>query len=237
MQREVLLERFFTALISGNRAASREIVDQLLEADCPAEKIISRLFWPTLEQIQKLHRGDQLSDLAHHFSTRMLRALVDQMQPRLERSERLNKKVLLICGPEEPEELAAQMAADLLEAGGYDLYFLGGGVANDELVAAIGELNADVLCVFGASASTVPFTRLLIDRLHEIAVCPQLQIVVGGGVFNRADGLAEEIGADLWAKDPEQLVQTMLKNPRQRMEAQQRTVGRKRRTKREAEAA
>jgi methanogenic corrinoid protein MtbC1 len=237
MQREVLLERFFTALISGDRTASREIVDQLLEADCPAEKIISRLFWPTLEQIQKLHRGDQLSDLAHHYSTRLLRALVDQMQPRLEQSDRLNKKVLLICGPEEPEELAAQMAADLLEAGGYDLYFLGGGVANDELVAAIGDLNADILCVFGASASTVPFTRLLIDRLHEIAVCPHLQIVVGGGVFNRADGLAEEIGADLWAKDPEQLVHTMLKNPRQRMEAQQRTVGRKRRAKRDAKAA
>ena len=32
-----------------------------------------------------------------------------------------------------------------------------------------------------------------------------MQIVVGGGIFNRAAGLAEEIGADLWATGPDDL--------------------------------
>ena len=228
MPREVLIERFFTSLISGNRPAARAIVDEVLEHDTPAERVISRLFWPTLEQIQKLHRSDQLADMAHHFAVRTLRALADQMQMRLETRDRLNRKVLLLCGPDEPEELAAQMAADMLEAAGFDVYFAGGGIANDEIVAQVGELGADVLCVFGASASIVPFTRLLIDRLHELGTAPKLQIVVGGGVFNRADGLAEEIGADLWAREPEELVQLMTHKPGQRMADNQRTVGRKR---------
>ena len=34
----------------------------------------------------------------------------------------------------------------------------------------------------------------MIDRIREIGAVPDLQVVVGGGVFNRADGLAEEIG-------------------------------------------
>ena len=80
-------------------------------------------------------------------------------------------------------------------------------------------------------ASTVPFTRVLIDRLHDIGVCPKLQIVAGGGVFNRADGLAEEIGADLWARTPQELVQTLAEQPERRMTADQRTVGRRRRVK------
>lgn len=231
MQREVLIERFFTALISGNRAAARQLVDEVLEADCPPEKILTRLFWPTLEHIQKLHRADQLSDISHHYATRLMRMFVDQFQLRLEQHERRNRTVLLVCGPEEPEELSAQMAVDLLEADGYNVFFAGGGLANDEIVAELGQVEADVLCVFGATASTVPFTRLLIDRLHDIGVCPNLQIVVGGGVFNRAEGLAEEIGADLWANDPEQLVQVMAQNPGKRMQDQQRTVGRKRRTR------
>ncbi len=231
MQREVILERFFNALISGNRSAARQIVDELLEADCPAQTILSRVFWPTLEQIQNLHRNDQLSDLAHHFATRLMRMLADQMQLRLIPTQRRDKSVLVACGPDEPEELAAQMAADLLEADGYDVYFAGGGIANDEIIAQLGNLNADVLVIFGATPATVPFTRQLIDRLHEIGSCPRLQVVLGGGVFNRADGLAEEIGADLWAREPVELVELMGQHPERRMQQAQRTVGRKRRTR------
>lgn len=231
MKREVLLERFFTALISGHRESARAIVDELHQADCPAEKIINLLFWPTLEKIQALARADQISDIAHHFSTRMLRALVDQMQMRLEQNDRRNQKVLLVCGPEESEELGAQMTADLLEADGYEVYFVGGGVANDEIINQLGSLGADKLVVFGVVPSTVPFTRLLIDHLHDIGVCPKLQIVVGGGVFNRAEGLAEEIGADLWANTPSELVEVMSTEPQRRMDHEQRTVGRKRRTR------
>lgn len=237
MSREALIERFFNALISGSRQTSREVVDELLQADIPAKTILSQLFWPTLEHIQKLYRQDQLSDMAHHLSTRLLRNLADQMQLRLEQADRNSKSAMVICGPEESEELGAQMAADLLEADGYEVYFVGGGVANDEIVAQIGQLKNDILVVFGAVPSTVPFTRLLIDRLHDIGVCPKLQIVVGGGVFNRAEGLAEEIGADLWAATPLELCETLAANPDKRMDEDQRTVGRKRRTAKRSEAA
>lgn len=228
-RRNVLMERFFTALISGNRVDARQIVDEALSADVPAERIVSHLFWPTLEQVQNLHRNDQLSELAYNYATRLLRQLVDQMQMRLEQKERKHQRVLLVSGNEQTEELAAQMAADLLEADGYTVWYAGGGIANDELVEQLGEIRAHKLVVFGAVPQTVPYTRLLIDRLHELGVCPELQIIVGGGVFNRADGLAEEIGADLWAHDPAELVEVIDAEPDRRMSADQRTVGRKRR--------
>jgi methanogenic corrinoid protein MtbC1 len=228
-RRDVLLERFFNALISGGRADARAIVEELIDADCPPQKIMSHLFWPTLEQIQKLYRADQLTELAHHYATRLLRMLADQMQMRLTRAESNGKRVMVVCGPAEPEELSAQMTADLLEADGYEVFFAGGGVANDEIVDQLGSINADILCVFGATPSIVPFTRLLIDHLHETGACPKLQIAVGGGVFNRAEGLAEEIGADVWAADPVEMVELLNENPDQRMGEDQRTVGRKRR--------
>jgi MerR family transcriptional regulator, light-induced transcriptional regulator len=36
---------------------------------------------------------------------------------------------------------------------------------------------------------------------------------VGGGVFNRADGLAEEMGADLWAYSPADVVDLLTNDP------------------------
>ncbi|MEX0742522.1 MAG: B12-binding domain-containing protein, partial [Phycisphaeraceae bacterium] len=145
MSQQVLIERFFETLISGDRTAARQIVDECLSADAPAESIIEKLFYPTLEMIEKLYRHDQLAKMAHHMATRLLRMLTDQMQMRLETRERRDKRLLLVCGPNEPDELAGQMAADLLEADGYDVSFPGGGVANDEIIQQIGETEPAVV--------------------------------------------------------------------------------------------
>ena len=59
-------------------------------------------------------------------------------------------------------------------------------------------------------------------------------MVVGGGVFNRAEGLAEEIGADMWAKSPMDLAEMLIGQPARRAANDQRTVGRRRRVRREA---
>ena len=46
--------------------------------------------------------------------------------------------------------------------------------------------------------------------------------------------MSEEIGADLWATDPEELIRVMAEKPDRRMTPDQRTVGRRRRGKRDA---
>lgn len=234
MSQQVLIERFFETLISGERAEARRIIDECLQADAPAEQIIERLLWPACELIDRMFREDQINTVAHNYATRLLRMLTDQMQMRLERGDSLGRRVLMFTGPDERHDLGAQMAADLLESGGFDVLFAGGGVARDEIVEQIGQRQPEVLLLYCSAPSDLPEIRLLIDQLHDLGTCPNLQIVVGGGVFNRADGLAEEIGADLWAKTPLELVQTMTEQPQRRMAADQRTVGRRRRQSKHA---
>lgn len=236
MSKQVLIERFFETLISGDRRGARQIVDQCLEADASAEAIIENLFWPTLDMVERLFRQDQLSTLSHNYATRLLRMLTDQMQMRLASGQTQDRRVLLMCGPTEPNELGGQMAADMLEAGGYEVMFGGGGVANDEILAQVGQVEPDVLILFSSAPQDLPSLRALIDQLHEIGTCPKMQIVVGGGVFNRAPGLAEEIGADVWATTPVELVAAVTNKSRQRMGEDQRTVGRRRKPARNAAA-
>ena len=234
MSKQALIERFFEVLISGDRPGARAIIDECIDADAPADQIIEQLFWPTLNQIEQLYRNDQLSVLSHNCATRLLRMLADQMQIRLPMAESNGKSVLFLCGLNEPNELAGQMAVDLLEAAGYNVTFAGGGVANDEIVSTLSQTEPDALVLFSSVPQDLPNIRVLIDQLHDMGVCPQLQIVVGGGVFNRAEGLAEEIGADIWADSPVNLVQTLDTQAERRMGADQRTVGRRRRQTRAA---
>ncbi|MBX3385513.1 MAG: cobalamin B12-binding domain-containing protein [Phycisphaeraceae bacterium] len=234
MERQAMVERFFEILITGDRPTARRFVAEAESELGRAEALVTEVFWPTYELIQKLHREDHLQVLNYNFATRLLRWLVDQNAAKLRQAPRVNRSVFAMCGQSEGEELGAQMAIDLLEGAGFDVNFAGGGVANDEVLARVQDEKPDVLLAFCSAASDLPSIRSLIDTLHEIGACPNLQFAVGGGVFNRAEGLAEEIGADVWASHPLELVESLVSAPNQRANESQRTVGRTRRTKAKA---
>lgn len=229
MSQEILIERLFDALISGDRSESRQIIATTLDEGSSAEQIITDLFWPTYERIDSFYRNDQLTTLSHHLATRLLRVLVDQTTLRLDRQPTVDRTIFAICGPTDADELSAQMAVDLLEARGFTVRFAGGGIAMDEVLATVQETKPKHLLLFASAPQDLPQIRGLIDTLNEIGACSQdsgrLQVVVGGGVFNRADGLAAEIGADLWATTPGELVAQLVEHPDQRAGREQRTVG------------
>ena len=233
----ILIERLFESLIAGDRQTARAIIDETRREETPAELLYSDLFWPVYNKIETLFREDQLSTLAHHYATRLLRVLVDQAALRLERHPDRGRSVIAFCGATDPDELSAQMAVDLLEADGYDVRFAAGGIAVDEILGHVQAEQPDVLLLFASAPQDLPGTRWLIDKLIEIGACARTQVVVGGGVYNRADGLAEEIGADLWAESPSEVLQVMEEEPDRRMSQDQRTVGRHKAATRSKKAA
>lgn len=233
MNQEMLIERLFQSLVSGDRHESRRLAREALES-ISAEELALRVYWPLMESVTRLFRSDQLSTLAHHYATRTLRQLLDQVQARYHQRPKRNRTICLFSGPSESEELAGQLLADLAEADGYGVYFAGGGVSADEMLAEVAERGADVLLLFSSAPADAPGIRQLIDTVKEIEALPNLQIVVGGGIFARAPGLAAEIGADLWANDPEELLELLVTHKNRRAAADQRTVGRNRRVSRAA---
>ncbi len=229
MNEEILIERLFHTLINGDREGSRQIVREICNSGYSPEELTDAILWPVLEMVNSLFRSDQLTTLAHHYAVRLLRMLVDQVQAEYEQQPRLGRTILLFSGASEGDELAGAMVANLAEGAGFDVLFGGGGVANDEILAEVGERKPDVLLMFASGPSDAPNIRVLIDTIREVDACPQMQIVVGGGIFNRAEGLAEEIGADLWARHPGELVEKLGTHRRRRAESTQRTVGKNKR--------
>ncbi|MCA9279525.1 MAG: cobalamin B12-binding domain-containing protein [Phycisphaeraceae bacterium] len=202
-------EQFFEALLDGDRAQARRFLAQSLANVREPQDLVPSLFWPVYQRIESLFRLDQITKLQHHAATRLLRVMVDQASANFLRCDPNGQQVLAFCGPEDADELGAQMAVDMMEAAGFTIRFAGSGIAIDEILAQVQSTKPDLLVLFASAPGDLPHTRELIDTIHEIGACPNLRIVVGGGVYNRAEGLAEEIGADGMAEDPIELVELL----------------------------
>lgn len=226
-----LIERFFETLITGDRTMTRLMAKQAEETLGSAERLVTELLWPTHQMIEKLYKGDQLAKLNHHMAVRLLRVVADQAATRLKRQSSNGRTVFACCGASESEELGAQMAVDLLESAGFEVAFAGAGIAADEILARVNDEKPNVLLMFCSAPQDLPDIRTLIDTIREIGASATTQIAVGGGVFNRAEGLAEEIGADLWATSPMDMILNLIDEPERRADISQKTIGRVRRPK------
>lgn len=206
---ESIVESLLPVLLQGDRATARTQVARALATGLAAEQFTEQVAWPIHESLHKLHRHDQIERLSFNYATRLLRSVVDQVQLGYVRSQRNGRTVMLFCGAGENEDLGGQMAADLLEAAGYEVLFAGGGVARDEILEETQRRRPDFLVLFASSAADAPTIRSIIDQVREVGADPGLEIAVGGGVFNRADGLAEAIGATRFARTPLELVEAL----------------------------
>jgi len=233
MDHDLMVERLFESLITGDRQGTRQLVSEFTGQGTTPRQLINDLFWPTYNLIERLHREDQLTRMSYQMATRLLRATVDRITAQLPLAPRSGKSVFACCGPTEGDELGAQMATDLLEAAGFTVTFAGGQLPSDEILAQVHEARPDTLLIFAAGPSDLPGVRGLIDTIREIAAVPHMKIAVGGGVFNRAAGLADEIGVHIYASTPMEMVDVLINPPAQRI-IEERPVATKRRVRRAA---
>ncbi len=206
-------KEYVAHLFGGRRAEARELIARAHDRGIGAAKLIQKLIWPAMVQVEKLYRGNHISQIQEQMATRINRMIADQLHALLARRPKTGQRMVVACGEGESEELGAQMLADLFEAKGWTVWFLGAGVPNDEILQFIGKVTPDILLVYGTRPAGVPGVRKLIDLIRGVGVCEEMQILVAGGVFNRAEGLAEEIRADLFAPDSEQALTIVEEHP------------------------
>ncbi len=199
MAADRLLERYMSPLLEGRRTECRDVLNMVLAEGVEPMQVYRNMLWPALEQVAELYREDRINMASEHMATRISRALADQLQSHLPMKERNGKRILIACADGEPEELGAQMCSDMFEAEGWDVFFVGGGVPNDEILGLVGQLRPEILLVFGTQPTGVPGVRKLIDLIRDVGSNPTMNFMIAGGVFNRADGLWEEVNADLFA--------------------------------------
>ncbi len=199
MDNKRFLQRYMESLLTGDRASCRTVIEEIFQNGFPITTVYMDIIWPTMLEIDKLYRANKITSIQEHLATRINRTIVDQLQNKLPRKPEQSKNVIICTSSNESGELGGQMIADMFESSGWNVRFLGGGLSNDEILSFVNEFSPDVLVIYGTEPQQAPAIRMIIDRINDVNAWPDMKIMLSGGVFARAEGLWEEIGADLFA--------------------------------------
>lgn len=200
MKKEHILERYLDSLLKGDRNSCRAVIEETLQSGIPANSVYMDVIWPVMVEIDKLYRNDTIDSAQEAFATRINRTIVDQLQNKLPRKPLRSRKIIVCSADNQNAELGAQMVTDFFESDGWEARFLGGSVNNDDILSFVHEYRPDILLLYGIEAKDAPQVRHLIDSIKSINAFPNMQIMLSGGIFSRAESLWEEIGADLFAE-------------------------------------
>ena len=212
MIKDAILERYLDGLLQGDRKQARAVIEKALQSGKPTNSVYIDIIWPIMVEIEKLLRHDRISLTQEHLATRINRTIVDQLQNKLPRKPSKNKKIVVCCAANELQELGAQIMADLFESDGWEVKFLGGGLTNDDILAFVNDYAPDILLIYGTVPKQAPDIRRLIDTIKDVNAWPNMHIMVSGGLFNRAEGLWQEMGADLFAATAYEAIQAASNN-------------------------
>jgi len=199
MLKKHTLEKYLQSLLSGSRPACRTVIEETLQSGVPANNVYMDVIWPIMVEVEKLYGQNKINAAQLAFATRINHTIVDQLQNKLPRKPQNSKKIIICCSSNQQAELGGQMIADLFESDGWETRFLGGDVNNDDILAFVHSYHPDILLLYGIKPKSAPQVRRLIDSIKTVNAWPDMKVMLTGGVFDRAEGLWEEIGADLHA--------------------------------------
>ncbi|MEW5956666.1 MAG: B12-binding domain-containing protein [Chloroflexota bacterium] len=106
-------------------------------------------------------------------------------------------------------DIGKNLVAMMMEGAGFEVINLGINNDADSFMAAINQHKPNFIGMSALLTTTMPYMKVVIDRLKEEGIRDDLIVMVGGAPVN--DAFAEAIGADAYCRDAAVAVETAKK--------------------------
>jgi methanogenic corrinoid protein MtbC1 len=137
---ESLSDQFGRALLAGDTTAAEEIAHEALDVTLNEAMLYELVVGPAMHRIGRLWAAGEIGVAHEHIATQIAtRVLVLAHEAMGVAAERGEHRAMLAAAEGEQHVVALDMAAKLLESGGYDVLSLGADLPTSELAAVVSE--------------------------------------------------------------------------------------------------
>lgn len=198
-------DRFLSYLLEGNFQSALKFARRFIKSPDDIENFYLKIVQPSLYDVGNLWEAGKISVAEEHLAT----AIVGRVMANIYINFPITKKkakAVVTSSPNEFHELGARIVADFLEMDGWEVYFLGANVPEQELIKLIKRAKPQILAISVTMPFNIEKAESIIRSVREIkGVKPK--IIVGGIAFNILPEIYKKIGADFWAPDAKKAVE------------------------------
>lgn len=198
---------FRDCLLAADFQAGFQLAESILAGKDGQEALYLGLIQPVMYEIGRLWEQDEISTAEEHLATSVVARILAGLYARLPLAAAVRGKAVVTCAPNEYHELGGRMLADMLEAAGWDVLFLGANTPAEELIKLVRKNNPRFLAISLTMPFSIDKVAAIIARLRSTPDLNQIKVLVGGSAFNADHTLWRKIGADAWAPDPQAAIQ------------------------------
>lgn len=186
---------FTTALRNGDESAAHSVISEVQAAGVDATAIYLKIFAPSMVTIGELWEQNQLSVAEEHLATEITERLIGQISPSFSPQQAVSEpgRVVMGCVAGERHVLGLRMLADVFRQQGWRVLYLGADVPNQDWLRLVKRFDADLVAISACAERYETQLRTLIGVLR--AASPRLEVLIGGGCFDRDQELWRRVGA------------------------------------------
>lgn len=165
-----------------------------------------QIIWPSMHEVGRLWAEGAITVGQEHIATSITQRVMSLHYPLILDIPRERGVVVVAVSPDELHEIGARMLADLLEIHGWDVYYTGANTPAESIIALIGDLHAQFLCISTTIPSNLRHVADTIEKVRSAELPRPVHIVVGGQAYKSNTDAWKYVGADSFAFSASQII-------------------------------
>lgn len=190
---------YLQAALAGERRAALAAVRDSLRAGASVPEVYRGVLQPAQEEVGRLWEGNEITVAGEHVATAVTQYVMAVLYDSMELPETTRGNGLVTGVQGELHQIGAHMVADVLEASGWRMRFLGTQLPHGDVLRAIEDHEPGLVGISATLLANVPAVGDLIEAVRRSF--GDARIVVGGSAFLSAPDLWRELGADGFGRD------------------------------------
>ena len=198
---------FVQAILTGRRREALLIAREALREGHSAMDVYTHVFQNGLYEIGHRWESGQITIAQEQMATATVQYVIAQIYSELPLAAHSRGTAVVTGVQGEFHQVGANMVADMLEADGWDVRFLGTNMPHRGIVAAVSDGKINLLGISATMLFNLPHVRALVLEIRDKLGSRAPRIVVGGGAFKLCGNFCAELNVEGPAADVRAAVQ------------------------------
>ncbi|MBN2028251.1 MAG: corrinoid protein [Actinobacteria bacterium] len=201
----MLGEELMEAIIEGRIDDTPDITRALLDDAVSPKEIMDKYMIPAMQVVGEKFEEQEYFVPEVLVAAHAMQASLALVEPLLAQSdERPTGKVVIGTVKGDLHEIGKNIVAMMLQGAGFQVNNLGVDVSSEAFVAAVEEIDADILGMSSLLTTAMRSMQDTIDMLLEAGIRERIKVIVGGAAITPE--FARRIGADVYCEDANEAV-------------------------------